>query len=294
METYLQLNDSLRELTPELPRVLQTAAIYMLEHPGEIATLSMRSIASQAGVSQPNFARLAKMLGFETYAEMREIYRKQVQRSDFNPYHLRAENLQRNSSAKDVSDLWEKFKTSSINNLTTIYDSIDPQYFSSVASLLNESEVIYLVGMQGSAQISRYANYIGRMASNKFQMVHGDAGILADTVFAIGPKDAMIVFSHQPCAFASIELAKLARERGATVIAVTDSPASPIALEADHVLLAPNQSPHFFESYVGMTALVETLVGFFTVGQPRSTVERIEKMEADRIRLGEYWQNEKG
>lgn len=79
MSTYLHVSDNLKELFPELPRALKVAATYMLEHPGDIATLSMRQVAGNAGVSLPNFSRLAKLLGFETYGELREIYRKQVQ-----------------------------------------------------------------------------------------------------------------------------------------------------------------------------------------------------------------------
>lgn len=289
MNSFLHVNNSLKELLPGLPRALKVAATYMLEHPGEIATLSMRSIASHAGVSQPNFARLAKALGYESYSELREVYCQQVQKNDFSEYHLRAENLQRTDTAEGARELWKKFQSTTISNVTAIFDSIDPGYFASIARILNDSKTIYLVGMQGSAQFSGYAEYIGGMASGKFRLVRGDGGVLADAVFEIDEGDAMVVFSHQPCAHAAIQLAILAHERGATVIAVTDSPVSPISLEADHVLLAPNNSPLLYESYVGMTVLIEALVGFFTIGQPHSTIERIKKIEADRKLLGEYW-----
>lgn len=290
MNSFLHVNNSLKELLPGLPRALKVAATYMLEHPGEIATLSMRSIASHAGVSQPNFSRLAKALGYESYSELREVYCRQVQKNDFGEYHLRAESLQRTGATTDgTRELWKKFRNTTISNITTVFDSIDPDYFASIAKVLNDSKTVYLVGMQGSALFSGYAEYIGSMASNKFKLVRGDGGVLADAVFEIGAGDAMIVFSHQPCAHAAIQLAMLARERNATVIAVTDSPASPISLVADHVISAPNNSPLFCESYVGMTVLIEALVGFFTIGQSCSTIERIKKIEADRKLLGEYW-----
>ena len=293
MNTYLHLNERLKELLPQLPRALQVVSTYMLEHPGDIATLSMRKVAKNAGVSLPNFARLAKALGYDTYGDLREVYRRQVQQSDISEYHLRAENLQRTGSDAGTRELWGKFKDATISNLTTIFDSVDPDYFASIAKVLNDSRTIYLVGMQASANFSAYAHYIGGMASGKFRLVRGDGGVFADPIAELGPDDAMIVVSHQPSARAAIELAIIARERGAKVIAITDSPASPVALQAEHVLLAPNRSPLFFESYVGSTVLIEALMGFFTIGQPSDTVERIERIEADRQRMNEYWINKK-
>lgn len=293
MNTYLRLNEHLREMLPQLPRALQVASTYMLEHPGDIATLSMRKVASNAGVSLPNFSRLAKALGYDTYGQLREVYRKQVQQNDINEYHLRAENLQRTGGGAGARELWGEFRTATLGNLTTIFDSIDPDYFAGIAKLLNDSRKVYLVGMQASANFSAYAHYIGGMASGKFRLVRGDGGVFADPIAEIGPDDAMIVISHQPCARASVELAMIARERGARVVAITDSPASPVALEADQILLAPNQSPLFFESYVSSTVLIEALLGFFTIGQSSDMVERIERIESDRQRMNEYWKSKK-
>jgi len=293
MSAYLHLNQRLKELLPKLPRALQVASTYMLEHPGDIATLSMRKVAGNAGISQPNFARLAKALGYDTYGELREVYRNQVQQNDINKYRLRAGNLQRTGGDAGTRDMWEKFRDSTIGNLTTIFDSIDPDYFANIAKVLNECRTIYLVEMQASASFSAYAHYIGGMASGKFRLVRGEGGVFADPVAEIGPGDAMIAFSHQPCSRATIELAMIARERGAKVIAITDSPASPIALEINHVLLAPNQSPLFFESYVGRTALIEVLIGFFAIRQSGDMMERIEQIEADRLRMNEYWNSKK-
>lgn len=294
MNDYLQLNDRMKDLFPQLPRALQVASTYMLEHPGDVATLSMRQIAANAGVSLPNFARLAKALGYETYGEMRNVYRKQVQQNDISEYHLRAENLQSSTEDSDARALWDDLRQATFSNLTTIFDSIDPEYFASVARALNESAKVYLVGMQASGSFSAYAHYIGGMASDKFRLVRGDGGVFADPISEIGPDDAMIAISHQPSARVTIELAILARERGAKVIAITDSPASPLGLEADYVLLTPNRSPLFFESYVGSTVLIEALISFFTIGQSGDAVQRIERIEADRHRLSEYWIDRKG
>jgi len=220
MNTYQGVNRQLKKLFPDLPRALKVVATYMLEHPGDIATLSMRQVAANSGVSLPNFARLAKLLGYDTYGDLREIYRKQVQQSDINEYHLRAENLQQSGGNQAARDVWEGFRNSTLDNLSAVFDAIDPEYFASVAQVLNDARNVYIVGMQASAAFSAYAHYIGLMASGKFRLVRGEGGVFADPVADLGPEDVMISISQQPCARAAVELAMIARDRGAKVIAM--------------------------------------------------------------------------
>ena len=99
----------------------------------------------------------------------------------------------------------------------------------------------------------------------------------------------MICLAIRPCARTTVEIAQIARQRGALIVGITDSRASPLAALSDRLLLVPVDSPLFFESYIGAVAIIEMLAGFFVMGEGTSAVERIERIEADRRRLGEYW-----
>ena len=291
--SYADVTRKLKDMHSGLPRVLKVAASYMLEHPGDIATLSMRKVAQNAKVSLPNFSRLATMLGFASYSALREVYRQQVRQGDISEYHLRAETLQKRGEHKELQALWADFHTATNRNVAATFEGISPEGFAEAAQALTNADRIFLVGMQASSGLSAYGHYLGSMASNKFRLVRGDAGILADPVADISSKDTMIVVSYQPCARASVDLAILARERGAQVIAITDSPAAPTAIHSDHTLIARNDSPMFFESYVGATILLEALMGFFVTQQTDSVADRISGIEGTRRRLNEYWDHRK-
>ena len=88
-------------------------------------------------------------------------------------------------------------------------------------------------------------------------------------------------------------MAERAFERGAYVVGITDSRASPLAAFSSDILLTSCQSPLFFESYVGATAIIELLLGFMTLRAGPDAVERIAQIEADRRSLGEYWTGKK-
>ncbi|MCP4470828.1 MAG: MurR/RpiR family transcriptional regulator [Gammaproteobacteria bacterium] len=291
MSEYAQVHDKLKASMLHLPKTLKKAAAYMLERPGDIATLSMRQVAANADVSLPNFARLAKELGYETYGEMREIFRKQVQQGDITGYHLRARNLQQSSHHEGIEKTWGNFRESARTTIDGVYTSIDASQIAAVADALVPRRNIYVVGMKAARSAASYLSYIGGMASEQFKLVGRSGDILADDLIDIDERDALIAIAAHPYARATIETAMVARERGALVVGITDGPVSPLAISSDHVLLSPTGSPMFFESYIGTTAIIEMLIGFFTVIHSTSAVSRIEKLEADRHRFGEYWES---
>ncbi|MDJ0639616.1 MAG: MurR/RpiR family transcriptional regulator, partial [Paracoccaceae bacterium] len=51
---------------------LQVAADYVAENPIDVATRSLRSVASTSGVSPATFSRLARALGYADYEALRE------------------------------------------------------------------------------------------------------------------------------------------------------------------------------------------------------------------------------
>src|SRR5947208_15553615 len=61
---------------------LQAGARYVLDRPKDVALLSMREQARQAGVQPATMTRLAKRLGLSGYDDLREIYAAAVRNGD--------------------------------------------------------------------------------------------------------------------------------------------------------------------------------------------------------------------
>jgi len=77
-----------------------------------------------------------------------------------------------------------------------------------------------------------------------------------------------------------VDTLRLASERGAWVVAVTDSVLSPLASVADHAYLVAAESPGPFDSHVGTLALLDVLVvGVAGADRDRAT-ERLDRQES--------------
>jgi len=278
-------------LMPSLSKALQRVATYMLDNPGDIATLSMRKIAENTGVSVPNFDRLAKSLGFSTYGELRELYRERVQRDSKVDYHLRAETLQQSGEVRGLAQVWSDGRSAALSTVNKVYDTLSATDLDRVASLLVQRRRIFVAGAQASRSAATYLDYVGTMASPQFSLLGRTGGLYADDLAEMTDEDALIVIAIRPCARASVEVARIARERGCVVVGITDSFASPLARYCDEILLTPTDSPMFFESYLGTVAIIEALLSFLTLKLGKDVAPRIERIESDRRQLGEYWQD---
>jgi DNA-binding MurR/RpiR family transcriptional regulator len=283
------IQERLTRLHPTLPPKLRHAAKFLLENPGEIATQSMRTIAANSGVALPNFARLAKAIGFDKYNELRDVYRKRVQAGAIGGYPERANRLQSSGKVSGDNAVWASFREAALKSIENVYARIDAHAIASVAEKLLKRDTIFVVGMQSSYPFADYLSYVGGMVASKIRLLGRRSGIIADDLIDISTRDALVCLAIQPCARATVQVAELAYGRGVYVVGITDSPASPLAAYSSEVLVTSCNSPLFFDSYVGSTAIIELLIGFMTLRSGPDVIGRIAQIEADRRRLGEYW-----
>jgi len=291
MQSYREVLDHLTRAHPNLSPQVRKAAAYVLENPGDVATLSMRKVAAAARVPPPTLPRLAQALGFETYDSFREIYQRQLQDRTV-AYSEQADRLQRRRDGDGMDSLLSAFRQASLTNIEHLFATLESEVVSEVVETLLAARTVYVAGMQASFPYANYFQYVGYMARPNWVLVHNRNGVLADGVVDLGPDDALVAIALQPCARDTIRLAQMARERGTTVVGITDSRTTPLAARSDFVLTVPCRSPQFFESYVSTTALLETIIGFVVAKSGHDAVQNIDRVELCRRELGEYWDND--
>lgn len=290
MQSYREVLDRLTRAHPGLSPQVRKAAAYVLDNPGDVATLSMRKVAAAAEVPPPTLPRLAQAVGFETYEAFREVYRRQLQERTLG-YSEQAGRLRQRHDGDGNASLWSAFRQASLANIEHLFATLEADMIGEVAEALLGTRNVYVAGMQASFAFANYVQYVGYMAHPNWILVRNRNGVLADGVVGLGPEDALVAIALSPCARDTIRLAQMAKDRGATVVGITDSRTTPLAARSDFVLTVPCHSPQFFESYVSTTALLETIVGFVVARSSQDVVRNIDRVEQCRRGLGEYWDN---
>lgn len=285
---FEDVQNQLTRIHPKLPPKLKITAAFLLEYPEEIAMQSMRKIASDCGVAVPNLSRLAKLVGFDKYNELRDVYRKQIQSKASAGYPERADKLQNLGKKSGDLAIWSAFRASALQNIENAYEKIDAKLVGAIVEKLLTRDQVYIVGLQASYPFTEYFKYIGRMVTPKFKLLSKHNGVISDDFVDINQNDALVCLAIQPCARGTIAVAKLAYERGLYVVGITESRLSPLASYSTDLLLTSCDSPLFFESYVGSTAIIELLIGFLTLRTDHGVIDRIKQIESDRNAMGEY------
>lgn len=90
--------------------------------------------------------------------------------------------------------------------------------------------------------------------------------VAAGRLMNIGKKDLLLAISFPRFASDAVTLTQYARDRGAHIVALTDSVASPLVALADDVLLAPCSHPVLSSSYAAAVVVAEALVASLVKG----------------------------
>ena len=281
--------DRLTWVYPKLSPQLKKCAAYILEHPIEVATLSMRQVAANADVPWSTLTRLARAAGFGAYSELRDVYRASINNASAARPH-RAGQLQTAVGESDIGYTLNIFQQVTLLNINTLFDDIDTDALDRAARALTTARSVLVAGTQESHSLANYFHCVAAMGFRNWHLVTRHNGEYTHLFESLTGADVVVGISFEPWAADTIRVARHARDRGARVIGITDRRTSPLASCSNDVLLVPIQSPSFFQSYVATTALIEILLGLVVARGGSSVVENIERLERYRREMDEYWQ----
>lgn len=270
-------------LTPKL----QLAARYVLDHPRDVAMQSMRALADQAGLQAGVMLRLARELGFVNYEDFRTVYRAWVGQGE-DTFSARASALQQrgaqNANARLVADMLK----SEMQNLAQTLGPGAADQLASAHKLLAKARHIYVVGLRSLFPAAYYFSYATGLFRHDTTLLTGTGGVFTDALRKVGAGDAMVVFSAAPYARDTVSAVEFARERGASIVAITDSTVSPVAGPANALVLFTNASPSLFPSVVPALSVAQTLVAMLVQSGGQASLDEITNSETQLRRFDVY------
>ena len=131
--------------------------------------------------------------------------------------------------------------------------------------------------------------YLAGMALDNIRAIPRDGSLPIDDLAKAGPEDVLLAMTFSPYRSEVVDAVRSAREQKVAVIAVTDSRASPIGLDAAQAFVVPTGTPQFFPSTVAAAALLETLVAFVVADADKAVIANIDRFHRRRYDLGVYW-----
>ncbi|MFQ5973093.1 MAG: MurR/RpiR family transcriptional regulator, partial [Alphaproteobacteria bacterium] len=263
-----------------------------LDQPDEVAINSMRQVAARAGVQPATMVRLAKRLGCSGYDDLREAFRDRLRRQR-SRYRSRARELQVRTGARGgdagLARLAADMIYADCDNLTASLGSVGAEGLAAAATTLANARRLYLVGLRSLYPAAFYVHYACRMFRDDTVLIDGRGGTFTDDLRGVGREDAMLVFSFMPYSREAVQAASYAAERGARIVAVTDTTVSPLAELAEWVFPVTVESPALFQSVVPALAVAQVLVAQILAQGGKDALAAVAESEEQLNRFEAYW-----
>jgi DNA-binding MurR/RpiR family transcriptional regulator len=264
----------------------QAIAEYLLRNPAFVPALGIEEMASRAAVSAATLSRFARALGFLGYSDLRgaaaETFQGLMQPVEKLRSSIEAEATARakgGSFARGVPSPWQRSLETSLAQIHSASATLEADLADRLVRLVTESREVYTMGFGLSAHLAALlALHLQPFCKRCTNVVEfGGTEVAAGRLMNVERGDLLLVMSFPRYAQDALKLSAYAAERGATVVAITDSLASPFAKLAHHTLIAPATHPVLSSSSSAALALIEALVCAVMLSN-RKNVEQAEKL----------------
>lgn len=270
-----------------LPAQLQKAARWIEAHPHDAALLSMREQAGRAGVQPATMTRLAQALGYDGYDTVRALHADALR-------HARQPGLVATAARRNKLQAGTREAAAQVMvqhgaaQIGALGDPATLTALAQAASLMAGAGRIFCLGMRSSHAVAWHVWYALSLISDRAVLLDGVGGVGFDALVQARESDVLFVCGVAPYTRAVVEAVMQARARGLRVIALTDSPLSPLISQGEPALIVPTDSASFLHSMAPAFTLAEVLVALLARGDDPALLARLDGLDRQLAAFNTY------
>ena len=250
-------------------------AEYILAHYDKAAYLTASRLSSIVGVSESTVVRFAIELGFEGYPEFQHSLKELIR--------TRLTSFQRMEVTNQIigdGSVLEKVLSSDAERIRHTLEEIDGQSFEEAVRHIVSANNIYILGVRSSSYLAGFLNHSFRMIFDQVRFLQSTSGSeMFEQIMRIQGGDVLIAISFPRYSKRVIHAVEYARNRGADVVALTDSRQSPIAAYANQLLIAQSDMASFVDSLVAPLSIINALIVAVSRQKHEELTERLRELE---------------
>lgn len=226
--TYEDLRAVLSSGTIHFPKRLRQVAIFLWQHPGNVALGTISQVAEQAGVQPSTLVRFAQLFGYAGFSDFQDLF-KQHMKGSWPEGRPRGGEASGDENLHFVNGLVAASQAS----LSRVGEGFDAAAFRRMAELLAQAGLIYVVGSKRAFPVTAYISLALSQQGIRNVLVDNVGSGAFDQLNCAQPSDAILAVSFSPYNSITRDLVASARERNACIASITDSTFSPLVKLSD-------------------------------------------------------------
>ncbi len=264
---------------PQYSKGQRRIAQYILEHYDEAAFMTAYRLGETVGVSESTVVRFAAELGYEGYPQLQKAMQEMI-RSRLTA--LQRVEVTRSRMADD--EVANSIMTCDIANIRQTLEELPADTFRQAVDAVVGARRVYIFGAGSCRALANFLHYYLKFLLPEAQLIYtsSETEILEEMIH-ISEQDAMIALSFPRYSAKAVKAVHFAHSRKAQVIAITDSPLSPIAEFASYLLLAHSDMATIVDSLVAPLSIINALI-------VAVSLQRMEDNRPTLNELEELWQ----
>ncbi|HEV8556336.1 MAG TPA: MurR/RpiR family transcriptional regulator [Actinophytocola sp.] len=260
----------IRSLLPGLARAEQRVAKVVLDNPSSVARRSITEVADAAGTSETTVTRFCKAIGVGGYPELRIALAADTARTEMRVDRDLGGEI---APDDDLATVVGKVTFADARAVEETAAQLEVDVLQRVADAIAAAGRVDVYGVGASAfvaaDLQQKLHRIGRVS-----FAWNDTHIMLTSAAVLGPGDVAVGISHTGATIDTVETLRVARERGATTVALTNFPTSPITEVADLVLTTAARETTFRSGAMASRIAQLTVIDCLFIGVAQRHLEQ--------------------
>lgn len=297
--------DGLRELVLRIGRdeadvslggKAHTVLARLLERPEEVAVRTITDLAAALDVNASTLTRLSTKLGYAGFADFQSVFRDSLAQRHRHFYTDQAQRLvagnrgrahtPANGGSSAEVEVVAQLAHESIGNVEAFLARLSPADLRGAAALLADARRVRVHGLRQFSALASFLCYGLGMIRTDAALLDAQGLGVAEGLAQLQPGDVVVVTSVAPYTRSVAEAAVAAAEAGMTVIAITDTLASPLVPPARHAFLIPHESSFFSNSMGAYLIFCEGLLSLVATHLGKRSLQALSRRERLITALG--------
>lgn len=266
------------------PKQLQVAR-FLLDHEDLLPFLSVREVAGRAHVSTATVVRFCRELGYEGFANYQKDSRRRFLEHDTFVQRL----SKRIETGSFSGDLAAEMTAIHVANIQSTLSRVVTEDLDRAVNAIINARTVQIRGSGLGAAVAISAEHAFSVLGLQASAITNGGLLYARESSAVTEEDVFIVIDVWRYLKDSVIVTRAAQANGAEVIALTDSPISPVASLADHVFVADDDGLLHSRSQLGFMSLVHLLSSAVAAARPEESLKALEKLDESYHRHGLFW-----
>ncbi len=218
-------------------------AKYMINHYDKVVDMTVGELAQASGSSEASVSRFCRKIGAKGFHHLKISIAKEMVDA-----HLTDTNLSNRISAREMEQSLQNILANKTEELKQTVSMMDPAVLDAVLTRVNQARIVQFVAAGNTIPVALDGafklNQIGILAVAQ-TIWEAQVGF----TYNLGKEDVVIAISNSGESREVVMTIEAAKEKGATVVAITNNEQSSVAKRCDFHITTATREKVFLDGY---------------------------------------------